>query len=164
VVAKIISNFYYHIRAILTGLKYLFSPGIRITLKYPDELLLLPENYRGMLKLNNDLCISCGLCSQVCPAGALSLKLFEYEQTKQVKRHPEVDYKRCIFCGFCVDICPSKALELTRIHDAAFYVRDELYYEVDRLIAGPKIDLPCKKSKYVVSEIDEVKGLVYRNV
>ena len=163
-VAKIISNFYHHIRAMLTGLRYLLSPGVRITLKYPDELLLLPENYRGMLKLNNELCIGCGLCSQICPAGALSLKLFEYEQTKQIRRHPEVDYKRCIFCGFCVDICPSKALELTGIHDAAFYVGDELYYEVDRLITGPKIDLPCKKSKYVVSEIDEVRGIVYRNV
>ncbi len=162
-IIKIINNFYHHIRAILIGLKYLLSPGIRITLKYPDELPILPENYRGMLKLNNELCISCGLCSQICPAGAINLKLFEHEQTKQVGRHPEVDYKRCIFCGFCIDICPSKALELTRIHDAAFYVEDELYYEVNRLIIGPKIDPPCMRSKYVISEIDEVRGIVYRN-
>lgn len=163
-VNDILKRFYNHLIAILTGLKYLISPNVRITLKYPDEMLLLPDSYRGMLKLNEDICIGCGLCSQICPAKAIKFKTFEYESSMQIKRHPEVDYRRCIFCGFCADICPSKAIESTKVHDAAFYVQEELYYDITKLISGPNISPIVKTAKYVKSKIDEVRGIVYEHI
>lgn len=49
-----------------------------------------------------DLCISCGLCRGVCPAGCISLI-----REKGLFR-PAVDREKCISCGLCMRVCPGK--------------------------------------------------------
>ncbi|RLG49269.1 MAG: hypothetical protein DRO00_10200, partial [Thermoproteota archaeon] len=112
-----------HLGALGTGIKYLFLP--RMTVMYPEEVMKLPEGYRGMIKYSKEICISCGLCAQICPADAMKMYLEETslakEEEKQAKpkRYPGINYTRCIFCGFCVDICPTGAIEHVSIHDVA---------------------------------------------
>ena len=50
------------------------------------------------------LCVQCGLCIDVCPAGALSRD----NRTQAVV----VDYEKCTGCGNCVHTCPFGAVTL----------------------------------------------------
>lgn len=55
------------------------------------------------LKLNEDLCIGCGLCTQVCPHGVFELKNSKAEI---------IDFDACMECGACVNNCPVNAIEV----------------------------------------------------
>jgi electron transport complex protein RnfB len=54
-------------------------------------------------QVEEDLCIGCDSCLDVCQFGALSLNLFAH-----------VDELRCVGCGVCVQFCPEGALSLAR--------------------------------------------------
>ena len=53
-----------------------------------------------MLQVRKDLCLSCGLCAQYCPRGAIS---FLWGQA-------EIDHSRCDYCRLCLEICPQGAI------------------------------------------------------
>ena len=53
-----------------------------------------------IIEINDDLCVGCGLCAKVCPAGAISLTLG--------KAH--VNPLACIGCGHCLDVCRTGAI------------------------------------------------------
>jgi NAD-dependent dihydropyrimidine dehydrogenase PreA subunit len=56
------------------------------------------------LVLNQDNCIGCGLCTEVCPHN-----VFELRQGKA----EIIDFNACMECGACVNNCPSNALEVS---------------------------------------------------
>lgn len=58
---------------------------------------------RMPIELNEERCTSCGVCSQICPAGAI-----------EARRHPIFHMERCIQCFCCVELCPNKALTAVR--------------------------------------------------
>ena len=51
--------------------------------------------------VNEDLCVSCGVCVDDCPVGAITLK----ENQKAVITEDE-----CIRCGRCHEVCPEEAV------------------------------------------------------
>lgn len=51
--------------------------------------------------INQDKCIKCGACINMCPVQAISM-----EKDKVV-----IDAKKCIDCGTCASICPVQAPE-----------------------------------------------------
>ena len=51
--------------------------------------------------INEDLCVSCGVCVDDCPVGAITLK----EDDKAIINEDE-----CIRCGRCHDVCPQEAV------------------------------------------------------
>jgi len=51
--------------------------------------------------INEDLCVSCGVCVDDCPVGAITLK----EGQKAVINEDE-----CIRCGQCHEVCPEEAV------------------------------------------------------
>jgi ferredoxin len=53
------------------------------------------------VRIDTDLCVGCGCCSDVCLSGALELR-----------EKAEVSEEYCIECGACIDMCPSLALSL----------------------------------------------------
>jgi pyruvate formate lyase activating enzyme len=67
-----------------------------------------PEGINPLISIwyNRNICITCGLCTRVCPTRALTLTVGE-------DSHIVIDYKRCNVSGNCVDICPSGALQFT---------------------------------------------------
>jgi NADH-quinone oxidoreductase subunit I len=161
-----------HLDTIATGAKYLFKP--RATLMYPEVIQDFAPNYKGMLKLDIDTCISCKQCARICPSNAI--KMYKEEPDSHSGRgltgmflrqffanhkHPGLTYERCIFCGFCVDICPVNALEMSLVHDeACFTLEGELLKPAD-FAKGPPVEKIQKKVKPV---FDEKRGLKYEPV
>ncbi|MEM1525287.1 MAG: NADH-quinone oxidoreductase subunit I [Nitrososphaerales archaeon] len=143
-----------HLEAIITGLKYIFVKN-RLTLRYPEMVQLLSENYRGMIKYYMDRCISCTLCARICPADAI--KMYTVGENKL----PGINYMRCIFCGFCVDICPKEALEFTNIHDLAYYTREEQIQKPIEFSKGPPKPIFKKEPMKIVVKLDKSRGLKY---
>ncbi len=152
-----------HLRAIGTGIKYLFLP--RMTVRYPEEVMKLPDGYRGMIKYHKEICISCGLCAQICPANAMKMYLEGESQTSEgkakVKRRPGINYTRCIFCGFCVDICPTGALEHVGIHDVAFDSFEAQLFKPKDFEKGPPVVEYERPPKLVRSKMDLRRGIIY---
>lgn len=51
-------------------------------------------------------CIGCGSCVELCPEGAIEIKIING------KKKAVVDYSFCKGCGICSDVCPIKAIEM----------------------------------------------------
>ncbi len=51
--------------------------------------------------INQDKCIKCGACINMCPVQAISM----------VNAQVVIDPKKCIDCGTCASICPVGAPE-----------------------------------------------------
>ncbi len=65
-------------------------------LRYLDDV--------STLVLDQEKCIGCTLCTQVCPH-----HVFEMEE----KKAQIVDFNACMECGACVNNCPSKAIQVS---------------------------------------------------
>ncbi|MEO1942395.1 MAG: 4Fe-4S binding protein [Campylobacterales bacterium] len=73
------------------------------TIKYPFEPSPEPAGYRGVIHYNEELCIFCDKCENICPPGAIKFIVVDYETGKK-----EYNYNPylCIYCGACVRECP----------------------------------------------------------
>ncbi|MDA8234349.1 MAG: nitroreductase family protein [Clostridia bacterium] len=55
-----------------------------------------------MLKVNQENCVNCGICTRICPSGII----------KNGENGPQMLLPQaCIACGHCVAICPQAALD-----------------------------------------------------
>lgn len=59
---------------------------------------------KGDVNCDKDNCVFCGLCSKVCPAGAIKVDRGE--------KSWEIDRETCAQCGLCVEKCPKKCLKM----------------------------------------------------
>jgi formate hydrogenlyase subunit 6/NADH:ubiquinone oxidoreductase subunit I len=74
------------------------------TRHFPDRVA--PSGrFRGAVLINDQRCITCGICDLVCVSGAIELRDFP--------DHAEWNYDpgRCTFCARCVMECPVGALK-----------------------------------------------------
>jgi len=58
----------------------------------------------GEIQIDRERCVDCGLCTSVCPSGALS----SAEPTWQL----HFDAQRCLVCEQCIPSCPFEAIAL----------------------------------------------------
>ncbi len=99
-----------------------FSP--RFTTRFPAEPCIVPESYRGKPEFDNDTCIGCGACVNVCPTKALTQ--VDDAQSDQPIRKITLRYDTCIFCGNCSDNCTTvDGIKLSTQWDLATLDRQE---------------------------------------
>ncbi|MGE0277793.1 MAG: NADH-quinone oxidoreductase subunit NuoI [Nitrospiraceae bacterium] len=113
-----------------------------ITLQYPHEKRLLPDNYRGMLALlryddGTEKCIGCDLCEAACPSRVIAVVSAEVpgEPAKRYAQGYTMDMTRCLFCGLCVQACPVDALAMTREYEWSVYDKRDLQLNKQQLLA-----------------------------
>lgn len=75
------------------------------TLRYLDDVVTLT--------LNEQQCVGCGICTQVCPHGVLALN---------GRKAHIVDRNGCMECGACANNCPTGALGVTPGVGCAGYI------------------------------------------
>ena len=71
--------------------------------------MIMYEDVRAVYKAG--LCMGCGSCEGVCPAGAVQLKL----DLRQGMYVPTVADQRCMSCGLCVAICPGLGAQINSL-------------------------------------------------
>ena len=58
--------------------------------------------------VDEDVCIKCGDCNDVCPAGILPQNIMDAELRSVNSRIVELNTTECVECGLCTYVCPSK--------------------------------------------------------
>ena len=98
---------------LFTLTKNLFSKPM--TVPFPHESIPIPDGYRGEQVFDIEKCISCGLCSRICPNRAIEMVPAPEEyKDKYPKKYPKIDLGKCCFCGLCQDICAKGSITLTK--------------------------------------------------
>jgi len=92
------------------------SESVQSSLSAVSKMLSLIKNKRIRLepiiaRVNEDACLWCGKCAEVCEFDALK------EVAGNGKQIAEVNPATCKGCGICVPVCPSEALELKMFSD-----------------------------------------------
>jgi NADH-quinone oxidoreductase subunit I len=113
-----------------------------LTIQYPEERRLLPENFRYIPMLiwdtqrGEDRCTACGICAKVCPPQCIWIVRDSDEKGKPVTRPAEfyIDAAVCMSCSFCVEFCPFDAIKMNHDYELAVYDRyPQLVYDMEEL-------------------------------
>ncbi|MCF2946524.1 electron transport complex subunit RsxC [Paraglaciecola aquimarina] len=90
-----------------------------------SNCVLVPADSE-MAELNEQACIRCGACADVCPAGLLPQQLFWHAKAKELDKAQEYNLFDCIECGACAYVCPSEIPLVHYYRVAKADIRNEL--------------------------------------
>ncbi len=132
------------------------------TVLYPFEPSPEPKNYRGVIFYNEELCIFCDKCEDICPPGSI---LFEVVDVESNKKEYNYNPYLCIYCGACVEACP-KADEgcLTQEKDRMpalagsgeqVYKNEKLGYFINRTKSAKNLDFQWREIENKTKESRE---------
>lgn len=96
------------------------------TRSYPEGVEQPPERFRGMVRLNPELCDRSAACVRVCPTRAISL----VDDLENGRTRWEVDHASCIFCGLCESSCPRGAIAIGHTYQLAVRSKDDMRVSV----------------------------------
>lgn len=132
--------------AVVEGLKTTIKHTLKKpqTQQFPEEKPELPENYRGVHRLNRDeqgrvKCVACFMCATACPAHCISIEAAaapaDWPDRDKYPASFVIDELKCIFCGMCEEACPCDAIELTNEFDISGLNREELLFDREKLLS-----------------------------
>ncbi|MBN1823263.1 MAG: 4Fe-4S binding protein [Endomicrobiales bacterium] len=105
------------------AIKALFSKAM--TTKFPFEKHTPFPGFRGRPEPNDEKCIACGACAQVCPSGAI--EVIDHAEGNDPKRDVIWHYDLCMYCGQCELLCTTKeGVKLGPEYDLSTFDRSTL--------------------------------------
>ena len=87
------------LRELTEALRSLFSAPY--TTKFPKVPYTAPKEYRGFPKYDEEHCVGCGTCAQVCPTDAIEI----IDDKENRRRTLRINYASCSQCGQCEEKC-----------------------------------------------------------
>jgi 2-oxoglutarate ferredoxin oxidoreductase subunit delta len=69
---------------------------------------------KGIVKINEEYCKSCGLCVSVCPTKILSIDSEKINSKGYYPVHV-INMEKCIACSSCAKICPDVVFEIGKV-------------------------------------------------
>jgi hydrogenase-4 component H len=131
------------------------------TSKFPFKPSPAAPRFRGKIEFDQEYCILCGACVEVCPANA---RAQEDDVSKGIRR--ELYYpERCIYCGHCVAHCTTKyGIKHTQEYDLAEITRDNYEESIkDELIFCERCGDVITTRKHLLWIAKKVGELAYGN-
>ncbi len=98
------------------------------TIKFPGAPTPTAGTFRGIMEFDEEKCVVCGACAEVCPAAARELTDFVDREVRRITHHQE----RCIYCGICEAACSWEALRHTQEYDLAQLVNEGYEKHVEK--------------------------------
>jgi len=94
--------------------------------KKGEAIWNVPEAFRGKLEVDEEACIGCGACAEVCPSAAIDV------EQKADKVELTYWHSKCIRCGSCRDICPPEAITMSDDYRLATDDRRTLFLKIEK--------------------------------
>ncbi|MEO0294215.1 MAG: 4Fe-4S dicluster domain-containing protein [candidate division WOR-3 bacterium] len=100
------------------------------TTKFPFESPNIIPEYRGFPEYQEDGCVRCGACAEVCPARAIEVE--ESEKDGKKFRKMRFLYDVCLLCGQCGALCTTgKGIKYTNNYSKNTFDRKNAIQEVE---------------------------------
>jgi len=100
------------------------------TARFPRQPHVPYASFRGLPRFNQERCVGCLACEQVCPAEAIAHRdiIEETPDGKKTAKRELIHYTdTCIFCGQCEAACIAdhEGIKASREWDLAFFDRSK---------------------------------------
>lgn len=134
------------------------------TSKFPKVEHEPHPNFRGQPEYNDEKCVGCTACVEVCPVEALAFSDETEGETPQRKLTHHTD--TCIFCGQCEAACiaDNEGIKLSTNWDLAFFDRKKAEESIEKELQLCEVcgdPIACKDHlKWIAEKIGE---LTYSN-
>lgn len=104
--------------------------GKKDTVEYPDVKISMTERYRGgVIKLDLQKCIACGMCAMACPNRAILLTTEKTADNKKKLATYHYLSGYCLYCNLCIEACPAKAIAWDKNYEITAYAKELLNYD-----------------------------------
>jgi hydrogenase-4 component H len=140
-------------RVLKQAIRAALSPPF--TTRYPFEPFEPVDAYRGRPRFDEDGCIGCGACAEVCPPKCIDV--IEDITASPPRRTLVQHMDQCIECGQCERYCPTGAgIRLTNEFDFTGFAPRDFEERVDKELAL------CEVCGAVIAPRDQLLWLVNR--
>ena len=107
------------------------------TSKFPGQPHVPYPSFRGLPRFNQERCVGCLACEEVCPADAIAHRDIVEEASdgrRAAKRELIHHTDTCIFCGLCEAVCIAdhEGIKSSKEWDLAFFDRAEAYESIEK--------------------------------
>jgi hydrogenase-4 component H len=126
------------------------------TTKFPAGEPYQPiEQFRGRPRYDEDECIGCGACAQVCPSNCIDL-VDDVSSASPVRRLIQ-HLDACICCGQCERYCTTeKGIKLSNEYDFVGFAPEDFEEKTEKAL------LLCECCGEILAPVDQLRWLAKR--
>jgi len=131
------------------------------TTKFPSEPCIPPEKFRGKPIPDEETCVGCMACSEVCPPHAIQVTDDAEKGIRKIIRC----HDRCIYCGQCAALCTTETgVRMSHEFDLAAFDREDLKLEQEfELVLCEKCGAIVGSKKHILWLARKLGPLAYGN-